>query len=924
MRRMSQDLIFAVRKAKGENLQSRLPKLKTSSIVLTDGTVEVEFGATVSDLLLFQLRALGADIRSAHPRYHSIAARMPVRALEAAAMLSGVRWVSSLGGFATNVGNAETQGDVSMGTDLARAAYGITGKKQFVGVISDSNDGQESSQATGDLPPYIQIPFGNDGRTDKSTGEGTAMMEIVHDVAPGASLAFNTANSSEADFASHILDLDVADCNLIVDDVSYLREPAFQDGDIANAIDTVSRDGTMCFSSAGNAGSVTNNNSGVWEGDFKDSGSVIVSPDGSIYKLHAWNNNNGGNRVVSTSPTVPEMTLQWNDPWGNTTDDYDLFLADSNGNIVTYSAGDNIADGNPIEEINGLDQTNLFALVAQKSGQNRVLRLCQYRGRLQTNTSGQIYGHAGAQSVITVAAIPVFGTPTRPFNGGDVAEPFSSQGVRKMYYEYDGTPYSPDLTYAGGRVRFKPDIAGPDGVTTTLPRFAPFFGTSAAAPHVAAFVALLKEFAPDAKNDLIRSALINGAIDIGPPGFDNDSGNGAVSILGSIKYLEELKTLGIAQTSPKITDKAIPLKLDMGRKAPPSGILVQVTATGDTTLFNIPGLFLVPAGAKAQSMTIEPRGDGVGQVSLTFTDLYSHAVLGKTTVKRLPVEKINNLGVDANEVIGGLSASVGKVKLSVPATGDYLLDLQSSNPALASVPAQPNVHKGDQFLTFLIKTTTSSDQTPVLIEARISGVDAPWTIATLTVDPPAVDSITPNQPSFYEGDTASFLLTLNAPAPAGGVTYSLKSSDPTFFNVPSTVTFTAGETSHWVSAKVMAAPFAKDITISATKYGNVYATCVVHILAPEVLSLSVSPGKVQGGGTVTGTVTLDHVAGGSGRNVSLISESGVSTPNWVTVPQGQKTVTFSISTDPTATKKTLLISARTVKLWRTTNLVITP
>ena len=67
--------------------------------------------------------------------------------------------------------------------------------------------------------------------------EGTAMLEIVHDLAPGAKLYFATAADSDASFAANILALrNTYGCDVIVDDVTYTNEGAFQDGMIAQAV----------------------------------------------------------------------------------------------------------------------------------------------------------------------------------------------------------------------------------------------------------------------------------------------------------------------------------------------------------------------------------------------------------------------------------------------------------------------------------------------------------------------------------------------------------------------------------------------------------------------------------------------------------------------------------------------------------------
>ncbi len=79
------------------------------------------------------------------------------------------------------------------------------------------------------------------------TDEGRAMLQIVHDVAPGASLAFNTAFLGTANFAQGIVNLANSGSKVIVDDVIYFAEPMFQDGIIAQAVDTVKGNGVAYF-----------------------------------------------------------------------------------------------------------------------------------------------------------------------------------------------------------------------------------------------------------------------------------------------------------------------------------------------------------------------------------------------------------------------------------------------------------------------------------------------------------------------------------------------------------------------------------------------------------------------------------------------------------------------------------------------------
>jgi subtilisin family serine protease len=74
----------------------------------------------------------------------------------------------------------------------------------------------------------------------------------------------------------------------------------------------------------------------------------------------------------------------------------------------------------------------------------------------------------------------------------------------------------------------KPEIVAPDDVTTTVPGFSNFFGTSAAAPHAAGVAALLLQGKPILTPGKLYRILENTAIDMGSPGFDNNSGFGLI------------------------------------------------------------------------------------------------------------------------------------------------------------------------------------------------------------------------------------------------------------------------------------------------------------------------------------------------------------------------------------------------------------
>jgi hypothetical protein len=197
------------------------------------------------------LEALGMQGAVAFGRI--VSGWVPISAIEGMAALASLQFARSASAT-THVGLVTSQGDQAMRSSVARAAFDVDGTGVTVGVLSDSFNclsGAAADVASEDLSPVTVIQeLPNCGG---ATDEGRAMLQLIHDVAPGAGLAFATAFIGQASFASNILALQAAGAGVIVDDVSFFREPMFQDGIIAQAVDTVKRMGVPYFSSAGNS-----------------------------------------------------------------------------------------------------------------------------------------------------------------------------------------------------------------------------------------------------------------------------------------------------------------------------------------------------------------------------------------------------------------------------------------------------------------------------------------------------------------------------------------------------------------------------------------------------------------------------------------------------------------------------------------------
>jgi hypothetical protein len=500
-----------------------------------DGIVSLDITATVSDRLLAQIGRLGGTVIYASAPQRAIRATLPLAAVETLAGMAAVITVEPAHGATTNVGALTSQGYV---THRAREAVlaGYTGAGVRVGVLSDSALPARVTAliASGDLPADTVVLPGQAGPTT-GTDEGTAMMEIVYDMAPGAKLFFATAFTSAASFADNIRALRAApyNCDIIVDDINYFNEGAFQDGPIAQAVNDVTASGALYFSSAGNSGNVTSSTSGTWEGDFV-AGAAGTTPLPAGYVLHRFITGLDYNVLTLSSG---RMSLKWADPLGASSNDYDLFVLDSTGTTIACSST-NIQSGtqDPYEFCgSGLAAGQRIVIAKKAAATPLALRLDSLRGNLQVFTTGATYGHNAGSNTVSTAAVYWNASRggTKPFTGGaaNPTENFSSDGPRKIFFNPNGTPVTPgNLLFAtnGGITLAKPDIAAADGVSTKTPGFLPFFGTSAAAPSAAGIAALVKSARPDYTNVKILNVMKQSALDIRLVGVDRDSGSGIV------------------------------------------------------------------------------------------------------------------------------------------------------------------------------------------------------------------------------------------------------------------------------------------------------------------------------------------------------------------------------------------------------------
>ena len=564
--KMDSQIIYNARLAAGQRIAPGLADSFRPAALerSTEGLIHVDIDADVNNSLLQAIRALGGRVDSAFAQYRSVRAWIPLAAAETLAGRGDVHFVKRAeqgrtnptvlpsprlanirsqlaralpgfdieklrtnGGTVPNLGSSsgpgpDTNGVKAHGADLVQAA-GITGAGIKIGVLSDGVTSLASEQAANRLPTVTVIAGQSGDGPGPCPGtncpdEGTAMLEIVYSMAPGAQLYYATGTSGEAQFAANIVALQAAGCNIIVDDITYGDEPVFQDGTVAQAVNTVTAAGAMYFSSAANSGNLDSGQSGTWEGDFNPSGSSVSFPDPRNGIIHSF-----GSAIYEVLTAKGYgYSIQWSDPYAGASDDYDLYILDPTGTTVEAFSNNTQSGSQPPYESIG-DSTSIVVnsriVIVKVSGATRALHLDTGRGRVNSGTAGNTFGHNAAGSAFTVAAVDVSTAGGGIFTGGTANPPegFSSDGPRKIFFTTSGTPITPGnflFGTNGGTTLAKVDFTATDGVITGVPGFNPFFGTSAAAPHAASIAALIKSANPSLTPAQIKNILNTTALHV--------------------------------------------------------------------------------------------------------------------------------------------------------------------------------------------------------------------------------------------------------------------------------------------------------------------------------------------------------------------------------------------------------------------------
>src|SRR6266478_3118335 len=263
----------------------------------------------------------------------------------------------------------------------------------------------------------------------------------------------------------------------------------------------------------------------------------------------------------------------------------------------------------------------------------------------------------------------------------------------------------------------------------------------------------------------------------------------------------------------------------------PAGGAQVTLSSSNTAAATAPSSVTVPAGATSATFTVS-TSVVTASTAVTISAAYGGATRTASlavTPAPPPPPTLASLGMNPTSVTGG-NSSTGTVTLSGAApAGGATVALSSSNGA-ARVPSSVAVAAGATSATFTVSTSAVTTSSAFTISAAYGGVtrSASLTVAPAPPPPATLSSLTLNPTNVIGGTQSSTgTVTLSAPAPAGGATVMLSSSNGAA-GVASSVFVPAGATSATFAVTTSVVLVSTSVTISAS-YNSMTQTASLSV-----------------------------------------------------------------------------------------------
>ncbi|MBM2821663.1 MAG: Peptidase protein [Thermoleophilia bacterium] len=593
-------------------------------------------------------RAHGGAIEGAHGK--RVQVLLPPGALDA---VSKNPYVEYLRPPLTHLPEAVPGEGVAASGATPWIAAGRKGAGVKVAVVDLGFAGYAERQAEGELPASLTTVDYCDGEFATEEVHGTAVAEIVHEMAPDAELTLICINTEVALGAAE----EYAEANgirVINHSVGWFNAVRGDGTGGAGTIDGVVADaraaGILWVNSAGNQ------SEDHWSASFNDT-------DGN--GVHNYTSTDEGNTFLVPEGQAACATLKW-DSWPTTNQDFDLYVAHSaTGALVAASTNLQNGSQTPTEEacfVNTSFDDSFFIAI------DRFATTTKPRLDVVVNGGYFLQYQVAAGSINELAASPNTFAVAAICWQSNALESFSSRGPT-----IDG--------------RIKPDISGHDAVSNAT--YGPaggcgtagFLGTSAAAPHVAGAAALVLGQSPGYSVTQLQGALTSAAVDMGASGKDNSFGSGRLRVPLILAPAVTSMTPGsaVAGTAVVLGGSAFTGATSVTFNGVPATTFTVNSATKITAV--------VPSSATMGPMQVTTP-DGFGQSATPFKPTPKLTLASPSPAQAgdaLTITGTNLAGASALK-LGSLtlpldSVTATEVQTTLPASGAVTNNLAATTPA---------------------------------------------------------------------------------------------------------------------------------------------------------------------------------------------------------------------------------------------------